>query len=60
MDDLTEYKQCLDLMQFHEVYCRKDGGVVNGNANGVIVIFGMLALWFIVAALIQERKKKPH
>lgn len=59
MNELTPYEQCLDLMQFHEIYCRKDGGVVNGNANGVVVIFGMLALWFIVGALIREHKKKP-
>lgn len=60
MDELTPYEECLDLMQFYEVYCSKDGGVIEGNVNGVVVIFGMLALWFIVAALIREAKEKPR
>jgi len=60
MDELTPYEQCLDLQALDDVYCSKDSGVINGNVNGLAVIFGMLAAWAIVTALVKEHSKKPR
>lgn len=56
--ELTEYEECVDLMQFYEVYCSKESGVIEGNLGGWAVIFGtalagLLVCWF-------ADKKKPN
>lgn len=60
MNDLTAYEKCADLMQFYEVYCSKESGAVEGSINGVVTIFGMLTLWFVVETLLWGGKQKLH
>ena len=56
----TEYEQCLDLMSFYEVYCSPESGVIEGSADGWIITGCMVAMFFIVAAIIKGNKKETH
>ena len=54
------YQECLELMQFYEVYCSKSSGVVGGGMFGiaVMVLSAITLLWTI--KLIDKAIKKPR
>ena len=56
----TAYEECLDLISFYEVYYLSDGGVVEGNIDGWIVIGYTVAIALIVTAIVRGGKEKTH
>ena len=56
--ELNTYQECVELMQFYEVYCAKSGGVVGGSVFGVgVMVLSAIALLWAVKLIDKTIKK---
>ena len=56
----SAYEECLDLMQFYEVYCSKTSGVIDGSNGDWLSGLLVCLLLFGLIAWLESRKKSRN